>query len=361
MQSGLKPLHYSLEARFYADPDVYFEERKRIFRRSWQLVGAASAVAEPGGYLATTLAGYQLFAQRGADGVLRAFENMCPHRGAQLLPVGSGSCDQLRCPYHGWLFAADGRLEDTPWFDEPSPFDLQTLGLSQISVAEWRGLLFVAFEPQHTLVDQLGDIPAEAAAAPMEEFALHATRSFTEDVNWKVYLDQFNEFYHTPAVHGSDKSVGIERYEAYPLRGMMLMTAPRGEASDAAYYGGRWMWGWPNWTVSFFPGGMKTSRIDPLAATRCRVDFAYYFADMSAANSPFRDQIAGATESIFGEDIDAAKRAQANYSSGAYRPGPLHPRLERAVAYFQARVRRALDDGAPDPEMLLGQPGEARS
>jgi len=132
--------------------------------------------------------------------------------------------------------------------------------------------------------------------------------------------------------------VGIENYTAVPLRGMMRMVSPPG----ASFFGGRWLWAWPNWTLSLFPGGMKTSRVNPVSVDRIDVHFQYFFSDLSEAAEPTRRRVIDATSSIFAEDVRACSRAQANYSNGSYRAGPLHERHEQAVAYFQSRVRDAL-------------------
>ena len=332
------PPTLNLDGSYYGDPAIYAAEREAIFRRSWQLLGAESALAASGSYLAADLAGSGIFVIRGADGTLRGFQNVCRHRGSWLLEPGTGQCATIRCPFHRWEYNDCGQLIDTPWFDEPTPFDLQQWPLAPIAVQAWRGLIFVAIAPDTSLSEQLGDLPGELQDTPLESFTLVAGETLSANLNWKTYLDQFVEYYHTPSVHVPDKRVGIENYTAIPLRGMMRMDSPPG----ASFFGGRWLWAWPNWTLSVFPGGMKTSRVNPVSAERIDVHFQYFFSDLGAASEATRARVINATSSIFAEDIRACERAQANYSSGDYRPGPLHERHERAVAYFQRRVREAL-------------------
>jgi choline monooxygenase len=327
----------NLEARFYSDPSTYAAERDKIFRRSWQLLGPESWVADSGAYLAADIAGMSVFIMRGADGVLRGFQNVCRHRGSRLLEAGAGKCATVSCPYHGWQYNDRGELVATPWFGERSPFDMQQWALAAIAVKAWRGLVFAAIAPEVSWDEQLGELPKEIDM-PIETFTATAAARFTANINWKVYIDQFNEFYHTPSVHLPDKDLGLDQYTAEPRPGMMLMMAP----ANTAYYGGRWLWGWPNWTLSLFAGGMKTSRINPISTEQVEVHFHYYFADTSDAAASARQRVIDATSRIFSEDARACERVQASYSSGQYRPGPLHPRLEKSVSHFQIRVRNTL-------------------
>ncbi len=100
----------NLDPSLYVDPSVFVRERNEIFAKTWQLLGPVSQVAERGEYVAADIAGIKVFAIRGRDGELRAFRNVCRHRGAQLLEEGTGRCATIRCPYHQWVFADDGRL-----------------------------------------------------------------------------------------------------------------------------------------------------------------------------------------------------------------------------------------------------------
>lgn len=332
----------NLEGHLYTDPAVFALEREKIFKRTWQPLASATQLANVGDTVAADIAGWGVFIIRGQDGQLRGFHNVCSHRGARLLEPGRRNCDHVVCPYHHWQYDDHGALEDTPWYGDASPFDLAKLSLQPISVAVWRGLIFAAIEPATSLEQQLGDLPDELANASLEQFVATTGEELEAAINWKAYVDQFCEYYHVPAVHSPDKTVSVRNYEAIPRNGMMYMRATDQAGTQAAYYGGKWLWAWPNWTLSLFPGGMKISRINPVSADKIRVRFDYFFADTSQAGEPTRSRVAGATKSIFLEDVRACERAQAGYASGSYRPGPLHPQHEQATAYFQSRVREAL-------------------
>jgi nitrite reductase/ring-hydroxylating ferredoxin subunit len=94
----------------YHDPGRHQLERHRVFARTWQLVGAADAVAGPGAYLAVDLAGWPVVVVRDRDGALQAFHNVCRHRAGPLVDDGTGACSRFVCRYHGWAYGLDGDL-----------------------------------------------------------------------------------------------------------------------------------------------------------------------------------------------------------------------------------------------------------
>jgi choline monooxygenase len=334
------PMLMNLPPEIYTDAGVFARERQRIFRTHWQMLGPAAQVAEPGQYVAAEIAGWKVFALRGKDGVLRAFHNVCRHRGARLLPEGTGQCDLLQCPYHLWVYDETGALRRAPWFGEDPGFRMEDWPLQPISVTLWRGLLFVAIAPEHGLEEQLGDLPAELAETPMETFGCVAERRFTMQSNWKTYTDNFVEGYHIPGIHPSFiKVIEFGAFEAAALNGLVRMTAPQ---KGGSIYGGKWLWMWPNWTLSTFPGGMNTSRINPISETVTELVYHFYFADRGDASEDARARTIEVNCGIVREDFEVCEHTQRNYASGAYAPGPLSPRHEKSVAYFQRKVSEAV-------------------
>ncbi len=327
-----------LQSEYYVDESVFALEQQKIFSQNWQLICAIDRLRDQGDFLTFQIAGIGAFLVRGNDGEIRGFRNACRHRGARLLD-GEGNCDQIQCPYHGWEYDNKGALIATAWFEKPSPFACEELPLIPVDVTVWRGLIFAALDPQLGLLEQLGDFEKEVEDIPIETFRTAEWQSFEgTGVNWKTYFDQFTENYHVPLVHAPDKSLEIWNYTADAYDGIVVLRAP----ADGMYFGGRWIWGWPNWTLSTFPGGIKLSRVEPVSASKFVIHFQYLFADMTDDGTGTRRPVIDATETIFRDDIAACRLAQINYDAGNYIAGPLHPDLERGVAYFQSRVRGAL-------------------
>jgi choline monooxygenase len=158
--------------------------------------------------------------------------------------------------------------------------------------------------------------------------------------NWKTYTDNFVEGYHVPGIHpGLMKFIDFHNFETTPRNGLVRMASPQ---KDGSIYGGKWPWMWPNWTLSVFPGGMNTSRINPISVSSTEIIYDFYFSDTSAESEPARRNTIDINCGIVREDFGICEQTQNNYASGAYTPGPLSPRHEKSVAYFQALVRTAI-------------------
>lgn len=330
----------NLDPRVYVDLDILPRERSEIFARTWQLLGPASQVAERGQYLAGDIAGIKVFAVRGRDGALRAFRNVCRHRGAQLLEEGQGRCATIRCPYHQWVFGDDGRLITAPWFGEEPGFNPADWPLNAIHSAEWRGLLFVSIDPQEDLLSQLGGLVAELADEPIETYQPVQTERVFFDANWKIYTDNFVEGYHIPGVHPKFfAAIDFEQFKTTAHEGFVRMTAP---PRDGLFYRGKWLWMWPNWTLSLFDGGMNTSRINPLGTDKTEQIYNFYFADTSIEAKPARDSTIAGNLAVVREDYGICVQTHGNYATGSYTAGPLSPRHEQGVHYFQKRIKEIL-------------------
>jgi choline monooxygenase len=338
--SPTMPMLTNLDPRYYIDPGIFEAERQTIFRRQWQMLGPVSRVRQPGDYLAVDVAGWKLFALRGRDGVVRGFHNVCRHRGARLLADGTGQCHTLRCPYHNWVYADAGSLRQAPWFGDDPNFRLEDWPLQNAQLSEWRGLLFISINADISLIDQLGDLPEEVAEFPLESYSAVEEHRFTMRSNWKTYTDNFVEGYHIPGIHpGFMKVIDFDKFETVARNGLVRMTAPQ---RGGSIYGGKWLWMWPNWTLSVFPGGMNTSRINPISAGLTEIIYDFYFSDVSAGSEASRKNTIEINCGIVREDFGICEHTQNNYASGGYTPGPLSPRHEKSVAYFQTMVRTAL-------------------
>lgn len=322
----------------YTSPEIHAGDIDHIFTTTWQLLGPASRLAQRGDYVAAEIAGQKVFVIRTRDG-LRAFRNVCRHRGARLLPEGTGRCATIRCPYHQWVWGEDGSLLNVPWWGDDPDFEMSDWALDSVKFDIWRGLLFVAIAPTQPLMSQLGAVIPELQDEPMESFTWMHEERMVFDANWKIYTDNFVEGYHIPGIHPAFHSaIEFDRFETTAHDGMVRMTAP---PRDGLFYRGKWLWMWPNWTLSLFSGGMNTSRINPLDHRRTELIYNFYFEDTSPEGQAAREKTISDNLAVVREDFEICIETQKNYESGGYRAGPLSPRHEQGVAYFQKKLVEA--------------------
>ena len=198
-------------------PDWYLDsrflelEQERVFRRTWQWVGHVGQIAAPGAYFTCEVAGDPLIVVRGEDGRLRAFSNVCLHRGA-LIAQGEGTVTRFRCPYHQWTYGLDGSLRGTPFFQR---MDGDETCLPQVPVDTWGPLVFVNLDPQaQPLAETLGDLPERFQRYRLEELACVQRVAVKGACNWKVHQENARECYHCPSIHPSfTAAYEVENFE----------------------------------------------------------------------------------------------------------------------------------------------------
>ncbi len=180
-------------------------EKEHLFRTHWQIAGHVSDVAEPGDYLAFDAFGERGLAVRGQDGIIRAFHNICRHRGGRLVADDRGHCrNALVCPFHGWVYNLDGTLRGAARPRTFPDLDKREFGLLEIEAEVWMGFVFVRFRegPQPSVADLMR--PFEAEITPYRtEGMVPAGRIWTQTspVNWKSVRDVDNEGYHVAMAH----------------------------------------------------------------------------------------------------------------------------------------------------------------
>ena len=331
----------NLAAQYYFESDYFQRERDSLFAGTWQLLCPVSKLQIPGSYISEDIAGMKVIAIRGRDGELRAFRNVCRHRGAQLMERGDGQCKTIRCPYHNWTYSDNGELKTAPWFGEDADFNLSDWPLETVQIDSWRGLAFVCVEPRETLQEQLGVLNDELADIAMEQYHNTDSAKLQFTGNWKIYTDNFVEGYHIPGIHPAFfDAIDFEKFETTAHKGFVKMTAP---AKQDLFYKGRWYWMWPNWTLSLFEGGMNTSRINPINENETELLYHFYFEENYQNDEAFRQDTIERNLAVIREDFTICLETHNNYRSGGYSSGPLSPRHEKGVVYFQDQYKAILN------------------
>ena len=194
----------TLPGAAYHDAEVFAWEQRVLLPRSWVCVGRSDEVARPGDQRALRVGAEPVVLTRDADGVLHAMSNVCRHRGHEVVAVGDSSAPTLRCPYHAWTYALDGRfrggprLRDMPGFDRTDP----SHSLVPLHVAEWRGWMFVAATPEPPLFAAWIDgLDALLASYGLERMRPAVTHDYEVAANWKLLVENYHECYHCDEIH----------------------------------------------------------------------------------------------------------------------------------------------------------------
>ena len=203
----------------YLSPAVFDTERERIFAREWVLVGREESVPSRGDYLDVDVLGESVLVVRDDDGALRAFFNVCRHRGCALVlrapadPSADGvpqtGCkgSTIRCPYHSWVYGLDGALKSAPHLEAALEGRKHEFALHRAGLQTWGGFIFVHLDPDgadardHSLQSQFGDAMGRLRNYPLAELRIGHRIVYQVGANWKVILENYNECYHCAGVH----------------------------------------------------------------------------------------------------------------------------------------------------------------
>jgi choline monooxygenase len=340
---------WTLPAQDYRDPALYERERQEIFARHWMLFSWGERLAKPGDYVTGTLAGWPVFVIRDDAGRVRAFHNVCRHRGAQLLSAEAGHCGKLIvCPYHSWSYTRAGRLNKAVDFGSDLEFDPDEWGLYAIDAQEWRGLIFLRIRRDGPgLVEWLGPIHDMAADYPLEQQHYFMSKNRDCDVDWKTYGENYLECYHCRAMHpGLCASMDIDNYriDTYQQEQFFHLHAPKREGGLTR---GLYFYRFPFLMLNLYDWGSSIATIEPLGPGRIRHINWYFFTDVSPEKADENRQSAEWSAQIVTEDLDIITGVQRNLNAGVYTRGPLSPKYEYAVKSFQDMVRDGLAPPVP--------------
>ncbi len=326
----------TLPSRYYIDPAVLATEHRNVFGRTWQLLGRAEQVREPGSYFTASLAGEPVLVVRGSDGVLRAMSNVCRHR-AGPVSKGEGKRPVLQCGYHGWTYGLDGRLLKTPEMQGVECFDQRSMALPEFRVDVWNELIFVNLDAEGpSLREFLGDLGEKLDKRNYGGYRLAARKEWFLDCNWKVYVDNYLEGYHIPIVHpGLFREIDYPNYRTETRRNYSIQHAPlkkperiRVESKDdeAEYF-----WVYPNLMLNVYPDNFSTNVIVPVGHERTLTLFEWYFRD---PGDPIVKETVAFSDEIQIEDIGICEAVQRGLRSSTYSSGRYSPIRENGVHHF---------------------------
>lgn len=376
-----------LPADAYTSFQYLQQERQTVFSQYWVCVALASDVPNLGDAYPAEVAGMPIMLVRDRAGTLRAFHNVCSHRGLQLIDKPCNVRGNLRCPYHSWAYKLDGSLKSTPHFggyyrDSYEGFDQASRGLKPIRCQQWLDLVFVNLS---------GDAPPLAdylqpAIERWSPYDLNLLRREPREVhlqcnsNWKLAVENFSESYHLSWVHPALNSCsrmedhfsfevgdihvgqGSLLYKSGAIAGKSLPTFPNlaaaGKQTIAEY-----ITVFPNLMLGVHPDYFLVFIANPLSPAKTTERMVFYFVGdeaMTPENEALRHLPIDLWKETNDEDIAMIERMQVGRQSPQFDGGCFSPALEQPVYRFQQQVAKAVaicrSPSTPLPSSLQGDP-----
>jgi phenylpropionate dioxygenase-like ring-hydroxylating dioxygenase large terminal subunit len=347
----------TLPGRAYSDPAVFAFERDAWFSRDWLYVGRASDAGAPGAWFIAPLTAAGVLVVRDAGGALRAFHNVCRHRGATLVgpaPACGTGASHIGCPYHGWTYALDGRLVVAPGIESTNGIELRPVRLEELG-----GFLFASLAwDTPPLLQWLDDLPAQLDGIPTTSLAVGHTTRTEVAANWKLLMENFAESYHFGPVHPqleaktpSALAVGLESRGPWQGGYMPLAEGFETVSTDGRRHGrvplrkfGPRKKGaldyllFPNLFLSLQPDYLLSYRLEPMAHDRTRVVFEVLFDPGSAQEGSFdAPDVYDFWQLTNSQDFSICERQQQGVSSPGYLPGK-YTSVEEGVHEFDKIV-----------------------
>jgi Rieske 2Fe-2S family protein len=349
----------TLPGKYYTDPEIFRLEQERIFSRFWFCVGL-SCTLERGSYFLADVAGESVIVLRDRGDQVRAFLNVCRHRGARLCEAARGELRaSIQCRYHAWTYGLDGRLIGAPNMKEDESFDPAERGLLGVPVRLWQGLIFV------NLSDTPGPFEAqgEMEHPRFEHFRideLRVARQIEYDVhaNWKILVANYEECAHCALVHPElsarvpDFKEGLAtgglddgaEYTQHIYSLTMSGNRPRyplphlQEEDYTRYYGMRFF---PNAFLNLNPDQVGVAIMWPVAPDRTRVSSYWLFHPDAMAQPDFDPtESVEFSDLIKRQDWEVCELTQMGAGSRAFRSGGVYGPHERHIQDFDQEVLR---------------------
>jgi phenylpropionate dioxygenase-like ring-hydroxylating dioxygenase large terminal subunit len=339
--------------------DQWFDrEQQRLFADRWVLVASVDELTAPGDFVTTVAGRSPLVVVRGHDGELRAFHNICRHRGAVLLQ-GSGAVNStVNCFYHQWRYQLDGALVVVPQRREQFPtLDLADWGLLPASVALWQGMVFAHPAPiAPPLLAALEGIPENLGSHQPGLLRQVATAQIEAKCNWKLFVENHIDVYHLWYLHADTLGdydhthfqhhfVGSNwvSYEALkPNRqlenaALIKGTAPIRHLATADRIGLRAQLVFPNLMIATSSEFWATYVARPVTPDRSVIDLR-----IRAEPEADAEALLEALHSFIVEDIAACEAIQQATGSPAFAVGPLAQDHERPITTFHSNLLAAM-------------------
>ena len=358
----------------YLSPDILAWERENLWRSVWVCVGRLDEILTPGQLRAVDVGGEGVLLSRETDGSLRAFSNVCRHRGHELAPIGDPfDARQIRCPYHSWSYRFDGTLRTAPKFTQSNDFDPAEYPLMGLGVAVYGGWVWIDLSgTAPSIDDHFGNLAEIATPYETERLVTAATHSYVVDANWKIIIENYNECYHCSSIHPElcEVTPPDSGYDHVPtgmwcggtmdLKDHAVTMSLDGSSKGVNFRGidetqARQVWYltvMPNLLLSLHPDYVMTHRLTPVSVDQTFIECSWLFPPEAFELEGFDPSYAVDFWDITNrEDWTACESVMRGMKNRGYRPGPLS-NWEGTVYQFLGIMAHAyLGDGLVVPEV----------
>ena len=351
---------YTLPAWMYYEPETLREERDAIFLKSWIYVAHISELKEPGKYVTAEIVDQRIYVIRTRAGDLKAFFNVCQHRGHSLLRGKGTARNLLVCPYHSWSYDHDGALKAAPNCEHVKDFDKGSFSLPEVRVEEFAGFVFVNLDPDARPMSEVYPGAEERLLQHCPDAAEYGTaREIVFDIkgNWKNVGDNLLECYHCSTAHKAFVDLvemptyTVETYENWSIQWGECRSSNAAYDFDAAraVTSNVTLYLWPTLAFAQFPGtgGIATFSFMPTAPEVTHQVFAYHGAGGTMTDTA--ERALDYFQDVLGpEDVSLVEDVQKGLHSLGYHQGRFMVDQERsaisehAVHHFQNLVARSL-------------------
>ncbi len=365
----------SLPGWLYCDPEFFEAEKAAFLRAAPQVVCHESEIGGAGEWRSLEYLGESVIVIRGDDGLVRAFSNVCRHRGSRLVD-GTGGCTKvLTCPYHAWSYARDGRLVGVPHRHEYPGLSTEDHGLFPVALESWRGFLFVRLEDGlPSVAEMMAPYEDEVAPYRFEDLrAIGRVTSRPRPLNWKTIADNYSDHLHIPVGHPGltrlfERNYKIEAKEWVDRMEGDLVEKDSANPSERAYqrllppvrhlpasHQRKWLYYklFPNVAFDIYPDQVDFMQFLPVSATETVIrEISYALPDERREMKAARYLNWRINRQVNTEDTVLITRVQKGMESATYRPGPLGM-SEVCLRSFASKLRRLV------PQARLEKPPPA--
>jgi phenylpropionate dioxygenase-like ring-hydroxylating dioxygenase large terminal subunit len=364
----MPPQAFTLPAEYYTSRAYFEREMDALFCGMWICAGREQQIERPGQFFIREISGESLIVTRTASGAVRAFHNVCRHRGTRLCAENQGAFGgSIQCPYHAWTYDLDGKLIGAPHMDDVPHFRKEDYPLHRVGADTWDGHIFITLARDgKPLSEQLADLPEKFQPWRMQELRLGHRITYDVRANWKLVIQNYNECLHCPNLHPAlNKLSHYLSGENEPLRATYMggrmdlrpgvETLSRDGKCPRAFLPGlsahdvRRVYYYaifPNMLLSLHPDYMMVHTLWPLAPDRTINVCEWHFHPGAMASPAFDASDAIEFWDMTNrQDWHVCELSQAGISSRAYTPGPYSNREDLLYAFD--RMIERLHSGNP--------------